>query len=114
MNARNDGQPRVVSNRGITPRFREMLERAPGNVFYLKDICEELGAPEVAVQNCAARAVRENSGAYKVHIPARAWVYAPNGTTANGKRMFEELALTKDGSIIIQDEAGTIYKAVEL
>lgn len=114
MNARNDGQPRTVANRGVTSRFRELLERAPGKVFFLKDLMEELQAPEVAVQNCAARAVREHSGAYKVHIAARAWVYSPNGTATTGRRMFEELAVTNDGSIIIQDESGSVYKAVAL
>lgn len=112
--ARSDGQPRHVANRGISGRLREMLERSPGKVFYLKDLMEELGAPEVAIQNAAARAVREGSGAYKVHINARAWVYSPNGTVNGTKRVFEELAVTKDGAILIQDEHGTIYRAVEL
>lgn len=114
MNARNDGNPRAVANRGISSKFRELLERAPGKVFYLKDLMEELRAPEIAVQNCAARSVREQGDSYKVHIPARAWVYAPNGTTTHGKRVFEELAVAKDGAILIQDEHGNIYKAVEL
>ena len=112
--ARNDGQPRTVSNRGISARFRELLERAPGQVFYLKDLMETLEASEVAIQNTAARAVREHGDAYKVHINARAWVYSPNGTATTGRRVFEELAVTKDGSVLIQDEHGTIYKAVEL
>ena len=94
--------------------MREMLERAPGKVFYLKDLMEELNAPEVAIQNAAARAVREGGGSYKVHISARAWVYAPDGVAARGKRMFEELAAAKDGSIIIQDEQGNLFRAVEL
>lgn len=113
MSERADGQPRVIANRGVSARFRELLERSPGTIFYLRDLVAELGMAEVAIQNTAARAVRENE-AYKVHLSARAWVYAPNGVSSKGKRMFEELAETRDGAVLIQDEHGNIYKAVEL
>lgn len=102
------------SNRGAMARFRELLERAPGRVFYLKDLVTDLNATETAIQATANRAVREGGGSYKVHIPSRAWVYAPAGAVVIGRRMFEELATAKDGAVIIQDETGTIYRAVEL
>lgn len=104
-----------MSHRGMTAKFREMLERAPGTVFYMKDLMDALNAPEAAIQNTANRAVREGAGTYVVHIPARAWLYSPDGKPAVGaKRVFEELAVAKDGTILIQDEHGAIYRAQEL
>lgn len=114
MSEQNGKAPRVVSNRGIASKFRELLERSPGQVFYLRDLMDALEAPEVAIQNTGARAVREHPDAYRVHIPARAWVYAPNGTATRGNRVFEELTVTKAGEILIQDEHGTIYRATEV
>lgn len=113
MNVRNDGQRRTVVNRGVAAKFREHLERSPGTVFYLKDLVDALEATEVGIQQAASRAVRD-SDAYKVHINARAWVYAPKGVTSGAKRVFEELAVAKDGTILIQDEHGSIYRATEL
>lgn len=108
--------PRVVANRGVYAKFRETLETRPGKVFYLNDLCAALGAPEVAIQNAAARSVREGGGRYIVHISARAWVFSPEGrpATAPAKRMFEELATAKDGALIIQDDGGNLYRAEAL
>jgi len=112
---------RIVAHRGFTSRFRELLERSPGKVFFLKDLMDELGAQsEDLIRNTAARAVREGNGAYQVHIASRAWIYRPDGRT-NGpsapqtsRRMFEELAVTREGALLIQGEDGTIYRAVEI
>lgn len=107
---------RVVANRGVYAKFRETLEKAPGMVFYLSDLTTRLDAPDVAIQNAAARSVREGGGRYVVHIAARAWLYSPDGrpATAPAKRMFEELATAKDGAIIIQDESGNLFRAEAL
>jgi hypothetical protein len=44
--------------------------------------------------------------------PASAWRYMPNRNS--GKRLFEEVGPTRDGSIIIQDERGNLLKAFPL
>lgn len=97
--------------------MRVKFERTPGVVLFAPELAEEFAAPVHVIQQTISNMRRENEGQPLVHIPAQAWVYKPsaNGDAKpTGGRIFEQIATTKNGAFILQDEAGNIYKAQEI
>lgn len=108
--------PRTAPNRGIRAKLVEYFIKNQGVPVFLKDIREFTGATsDVAVQNAISNLRGEGDWESKIMIQAagRVWVYR-DIPMPTGKRLFEELAVTKTGDIIIQDNDGKVYRAVEL
>lgn len=103
----------------IKPKVMEHFKRVPGVPQFVGDLSKQFGATEHQMQECIAGILRTNSmPGLTVEVRARSWIYRPQATPqdtpSNGKRMFEEIGETRDGSIIIQDESGGLYRAQEL
>lgn len=91
-----------------------------GIIVYLADLVEALGIDEnqarIGVNN-----LRHKDDFYKTHIETvvrgNAWRFCPNNAPkkkADNRQVFEEIGKTKDGSLILESEEGTLYKATEL
>ena len=105
------------TNRGLSARLIEEFTRKPGETLYLNDLTKDLAAESLALRGAISYLRHHTALGANIEVvaPARAWRYSPNGPAAStGKRVFEELATTKSGDLIIQDAEGTLYRAVEL
>lgn len=97
-------------------RYFEQHERQ--NV-YLEDLAEAIGATKEQAQGAMTN-LRANmpdmAKQIKVIVTGNVWTYDRDRTPAAKptKRMFEELATAKDGTIVIQDQDGGLYRASEL
>lgn len=101
----------------IRPQVIEFLSKAPGSTHYLKDLAAGFAVTEKQMGECIAGIIRdEQLPGLEVTIRGRAWVYRPGAESKQGKgtRVFEELAATKSGDLIIQDQDGKLYRAKEL
>lgn len=102
---------------GLRSQVSEYLHRRPGEEVFVTDIAKDLGLTKKQVQNCVTNAMRE--GAWPdVEIVTRgnSWRFIPDNRNdrKSNKRMFEEIGVTKDGSIVIQDTDGNLYRALVL
>lgn len=102
----------------IKPIILKHFIEHPGAVVFFDDLQEAIisangeKASRPGIQFAVKQLIEEGKP-IEVESNGRAWIYRPNGRK-NDKRMFEELAVTKSGDILIQDELGNVYKAVEL
>lgn len=104
-----------MSNRGIMGKLRARFASTPGLVLYARDLADEFGVDVRVIQVTMANIRREHPGdGIVVHIPAQAWVFQPDNVPNGSSRMFEQLAVTKSGELIVQDEQGVLYRAAEL
>lgn len=112
-----------VGRRIIKPIVIEHFQKAPGIPQYVNDLAKALSSSEEKIQECIAGIIRTNSlPGLTCEIRGRSWMYRPQATEAADPnprkqlpaRMFEEIGETRDGSVIIQDDAGKIYRAQEL
>lgn len=91
----------------IETAVRKYLSDRPGQEVYLSDIETDLSLTHQTAQSAAYRLERRDAAIVKVMNGV--YSYRPAGRV--GTRMFEELAVTKNGRILIQDEDGTVYVA---
>jgi hypothetical protein len=111
---------RRMKNFGTTSAVHEYFVLHPGTDITISELREAYPKyDEHAIQN-AISYLRINK---KLQIDqvaqGRVWRYRPTAagkptSPVYGKRMFEELAVTKTGDVLIQDEEGKVYRAVEL
>lgn len=111
-----------IGRRIIKPTVVEHFQKAPGVPQYVNDLSKAFAVSEHQIQECVAGIIRNNSlPGLTCEIRGRSWMYRPQATEAAdpnprkpSARMFEEIGETRDGSVIIQDDAGKIYRAQEL
>lgn len=109
-----------TTNRGLRPKVLEFLHKHPGVEVFASDLAEVTGTDTRAIQSCLSNYLREATPVdLQVVVRGNSWRYLPNGKPSapkgsDAKRVFEELATTKAGELLIQDEAGTVYLAREL
>lgn len=100
------------------PAIMKYFEEHTGVSVYVDDLAKAAGCSRDQAQSCVNNIRREvPSFSIEVVVTGNVWRYVgkPSAQTGKpGKRIFEELAVTKTGDILIQDEAGSVYKAVEL
>lgn len=100
----------------------EYMEKHPDVTIYRDSIASDLGlTPAQVQQNIYGLWYRNVAGAkdrIQTVVNGNAWIYRSATTKpavpTQPKRVFEELAITKAGELLIQDEAGTVYLAKEL
>lgn len=106
---------RVVRHRGLRAKIMQHFEEHPGVVVWLHDLVEATGCKDPRPIQIAVQQLRSRDDyPVEIKINGQSWIYRPKGAEANGKRVFEELAITKAGELLIQDEAGKVYLAKEL
>ncbi len=110
----------VVGRKAVQPFVLEELLKHPGEVIYIDDLAKNLGLLTQSVQNVTSQILQKRDD-IEIEIRGRAWRYNPNKKKEDetkkketGKRLFEEIGLTKSGHIVIQDDHGAIYLANEL
>lgn len=108
---------RVIKAAGITGELARYFRDHTGVEVFLKDLQEEFPKyTTIQIQSNINNMNRTNTEV-KVDtlLKGQSWIYRPKGKQSpTNKRVFEEIAVTKTGALIIQDESGTLYKATEL
>lgn len=93
------------------------FEQSPGKRIYLADLAIALNDTEERIRDGISnlrREVPEWANTLVVDVAGHAWRYQPEANSQAGKRLFEELAVTRAGEILVQDEQGAIYKLAEI
>lgn len=124
-----------MATKGIRGALMEYFAKHPNEPVFLRDLVAATGLITVQVQGNISNIMRDHKLGYLdfniERISAgQVWMYKPSAKseaveTEKGenpsldystqhKRVFEELGTTKRGSIVIQDDEGNLYKAVEL
>jgi hypothetical protein len=111
---------RTVQNRGISAKVMEFFAQRPGQIIWLGELAADLQVSEQVAQTAVTN-IRAKHPEFPIETVARgrAWAHKPatQEQSSNGKpvrRVFEELAVTKVGELLIQDDKGTVYLAREL
>lgn len=111
------GTPAKHAKGYFRPAVMRYFEEHTGAHVYVEDIATAVKASREQVQSCISNMKRElPEFAIETIVTGNVYRYsgAPKPEVKPGKRMFEELAVTKAGDILIQDQDGAVYKAVEL
>jgi hypothetical protein len=103
----------------LVPVLEYLQEHANQPVF-VSELVENLGlTSKNAVQTAVASAIKQDTAGATAHlqilIPGNQWRW--NSSPALDKStnvLYEQLAVTKAGKIIVQDEDGELYQLVEL
>lgn len=100
--------------------------KRPGQLLWLSEVMDASGETNARrVQSALSAMARDGSYGITVHTRGQAWTYRPAGQTptpttppapprARDGRMFEAIGPAKDGSLIIESETGTLWRAIEL
>lgn len=109
-----------MGSQPTAPRVLEYMEKRTGLTVYIGDMMEHLGMTRPQVQ-AAVYNLKAKGHPIKVIAQGNAWAWAPNSNKSaeekatNGRRLFEELGVSKDGRIVLQDaDTGALFAAVEL
>jgi len=81
----------------------------PGEILYKEDIASTTGMTERQVVN--AIWILAQKGHAILKVAEGSWKYDPQAKELKGKTLFELLARTKTGSVVLQDEDGSIWVA---
>lgn len=89
-----------------------------GQTVYCNDIAEELKVDKSSIMNVISRCIRNNINGYadRLQVIQRGNVWCLHAATksAFSNKLYEQLATTKSGVIILQDEDGEVYKVVPI
>lgn len=101
------------------PAILQYLEAHEGDQVYLERMAAAIGATRKQTQQAVSN-LREDLPdiPIRVIVAGNVWVYdrawrQPDAVKPT-RRMFEEIGPTKSGDILIQDQDGAIYRAVEM
>lgn len=101
----------------VSKVMKYMSDR-PGQTVYVESMVEDLEMEARKVQqtiNNARNDHKDFGESVEIVVRGSAWCYVPNASTKkSGKRMFEEVGVTRDGSVLLECEDGGFYRAVEL
>lgn len=110
----------IIQARGITADLAKYFRDHVGQEVFLKDLENEFPSfTKLQIQGNINNLNRTNSAVQvETLLKGQSWIYRPGANGKPGavtaKRMFEEVAVTKAGALIIQDESGNLYRATEL
>jgi hypothetical protein len=99
----------------------EALRKYPNQDVTITQLTEETGLTRGQVQGAIANArARDNLDIVITTVVAgNVYRWSPRSPAAafdagNGRRLFEQIAVTKSGDLILQDDGGNLYRAAEL
>lgn len=109
----------AMLNRGLSAKVIKYFEERPGSTVHMDDLLLAIpGVDRNALQNAISFIKNRKGFQIDIVIAGQAYRYSPNGKPAEepkpAKRVFEEIGQARDGSVIIQDETGNLYRAQEL
>lgn len=90
----------------------QYMEQRRGINIFIDDMARDLNLDRKKVIS-AVNALRRNAGVVIESPTKGCYRYVGDAPAAipDGKRLFEELATTKDGRLLIQDEDGNVFMA---
>lgn len=109
---------RTGATRGIKTWVLEYMTKRPGEHVYLDDMsaaASEQGKTFTKRQIQTSIANSINTPAFagvSIIVRGNCWVYRPQD--AKDKRLFEEVGVSKDGRVVIQDADGNLFIATEI
>lgn len=98
------------------PAVLEWLHRNANIQVHVKDIAKDTGLSIEQVQGALGNLRRENGLNIETILRGQLVIFhsVPEKPEPIGKRVFEEIGVTKDGRIVIQDVDGKLYETREL
>jgi hypothetical protein len=93
------------------------FEKHPGVNLYLDDLAKDLNEEPKRIQQGIANLIHDKTLDIQVVTRGQVYKYSPfavggkQARAARNKRVFEELAEARDGSLILECEDGTLYRA---
>lgn len=107
---------RTIHNRGLSAKVTAYFTQHPGEHLAVSDLAALFDVNEGAIKASMASAVYRNAlpGLATV-VRGNVWVYKPNEESSKStKRILEEIGQTKSGTLILQDEEGSLWAAKPL
>lgn len=114
-------------NKAIRPTLMAYFAKNAGVHIFLNDLVAATKLDKDQVQGNVNNIIRDyNNGTLDFHLECvtrgQVWIHRPGQQKAAAaatkaerpKRVFEELATTKSGKLLIQDDGGIVYEAIEL
>jgi biotin operon repressor len=106
----------MAGRNGVTEKVVEYLNGRSGQLVTVSEIEQALSLRRAQVFS-AFQTMKEQG--LHVERPGQSTVRLhpgrkPAAAKETCRRMFEEIGVSRDGRVVIQDEAGTLYAAVEL
>lgn len=112
-----------MSTRGIRATLMEYFAKRTGEYVYANDLMKATSLSLDQIQGNINNLIRDDKLG-KLNFPievitrGQIWVHRPAPAKVepvqHERRVFEELGWTKRGTLIIQDEKGTLFEATEL
>jgi hypothetical protein len=103
----------------LRPRVAHYFDTHIGTTVYISELVQALKLEPRQIQNAIANGVRVKFNHWDTRLEVvqrgNAWRWHGNNKKANdGSLLFERIAITKSGVVLVQDENGTVYKLTEL
>lgn len=104
-----------MARRNVQANIAEYFGKHPGETIYLDDLILTLNLDKKATLSAVATIIRlDKLPGLEIIYRARAWRYTPGKKVSKSAHVFEELARTKNGDLVLQDDQGALYRATEL
>ena len=96
------------------PAVLEYLTKNADVHVYVHDICRNTNLNKQSVLSAISRIKAKHPNLETISA-GNQWIWRSKvADEKKGKRLFEELAQTRSGEVLVQDEEGAIYKLTEL
>lgn len=107
----------MARGKSTSPEVLKYIQEQQGEYVYVDTVCKDLGLERAQVQGAISNLRNRHNQPIEVVQKGTIWRWKPNAEnekSKNYKRVFEEVGATRTGAVVIQDEDGNLYKAVEL
>lgn len=100
----------------IAPDVLRYIQERQGEYVYIDTMRKDLGLSQVQIQGAVGNLRNRHGQPIEVIQKGTVWRWSPNSKDLkSSKRVFEEIGgPTKDGTLILECEDGSLWKAVEL
>jgi hypothetical protein len=105
---------RKQSHRGAASKVAQYLVKREGKLVYVQELQKDLGLDQRQAQNALYYVKAHTEVGKGVEVIQRGAIYRYVAPRNGEGRVFEQLATTKDGHLILQDEEGNLYRAEQL
>lgn len=110
-----NGRRRRPPERGVAARVLQYLSERPGSTVWITELAGTLNIEQRQVAQAVYYLATTKSQPIETVMNGNAWTYAPNkAQTKPSRPLFEQIGVTKDGVLVLEDESGTLYRATEM